>query len=73
MQTFYKGYRVVTERKGKSTDFDIFLGTRCEAMGFVMDEWTSKDIDMAAERAKDLIDIRFETPMLQDIRKISKY
>jgi len=80
MYTFYKGFRIATEVKNKFGIFEIYQGARSpqpnrfEGTGFVMEDFGGNSLELlAAEQAKDMIDANFETPVLQDIRKISKY
>ncbi len=74
MYTFYKGYRISTEPRGTFKYYDIFLGQKCEALGFVPNDlFPSAGYCGAQEAAKDLIDGNFETHVLGDIRKLPKY
>lgn len=73
MQYFYKGYKIVTDVLKNGTDYTIFQGSRCEAVGFCMSDGIHTEQDRAKFQAEYLIDIRFETPILQEIRKLPKY
>lgn len=79
MQIFYKQYRIVTEARAKSTNYEVFapskFGGRCEAVGYSLDDlrFSGTSELVAQGRCQDLIDVGFETPILNEIRKLAKY
>ena len=80
MYTRYKGYRILTEIKGKFGIFEIYAAPRSlypnrfEATGYVTDDYAGGDLAMmAAERAKSLIDVEMETLCIDQIRKMPRY
>lgn len=73
MLAHYNGYKIITEKRGQAVYFDVYLGSRQEAAGFILDGFGDKSMEYATHLAKNLIEADFNTPVLQEIRKIPKY
>ena len=66
MVTLYKEYRIETEPHNDAIMFSIWRGKMQLALGFEI----NSTHDNVIAYAKDLIDQDFETPNLEEIRKI---
>jgi hypothetical protein len=61
-------FRIEAETSGKFPYFEIYRGSQLQATGFV----SENEITSLIPTAKNLIDVDFETPLLEQIRQINR-